>query len=37
MQLGIFPIEELWRKIRADELPDNKTQVAVLWALSGRG
>ena len=37
MQLGIFPLEELWRKIRADELPDNKTQVAVLWALSGRG
>jgi ADP-ribose diphosphatase len=37
MQLGIFPLEELWRKIRADELPDNKTQVAVLWALIGRG
>jgi ADP-ribose pyrophosphatase len=37
MQLGIFALEELWRKIRADELPDNKTQVAVLWALSGRG
>jgi ADP-ribose pyrophosphatase len=37
MQIGIFAIEELWRKIRADELPDSKTQVAVLWALSGRG
>jgi ADP-ribose pyrophosphatase len=37
MQLGIFAIEELWRKIRDDELPDSKTQVAVLWALSGRG
>ncbi len=36
MQLGIFELEDLWRKIRADELPDNKTQVAVLWALSGR-
>ena len=37
MQLGIFAIDELWRKIRADELPDSKTQIAVLWALSGRG
>ncbi len=37
MELGIFSIGELWRKIRADELPDNKTQVAVLWALSARG
>jgi len=37
MQLGIFTIDELWRKIRADELPDSKTQIAVLWALSGRG
>jgi ADP-ribose pyrophosphatase len=36
MQLGIFSIEELWRKIRANELPDSKTQIAVLWALSGR-
>ena len=36
MQLGIFSIEELWHKIRADELADSKTQVAVLWALSGR-
>lgn len=35
MELGIFAIEELWRKIRADELPDSKTQIAVLWALSG--
>jgi ADP-ribose pyrophosphatase len=37
MQLGIFTLEDLWRKIRADELPDSKTQIAVLWALSGRG
>lgn len=36
MELGIFSIDELWRKIRADELPDSKTQIAVLWALSGR-
>jgi ADP-ribose pyrophosphatase len=36
MELGIFSIDELMRKIRADELPDSKTQVAVLWALSGR-
>jgi len=36
MELGIFEIEELWRKIRADELPDAKTQISVLWALSGR-
>jgi len=37
MQLGIFALDDLWRKIRGNELPDNKTQVAVLWALSGRG
>jgi len=37
MQLGIFALDELWRKIRADELPDAKTQIAVLWALSARG
>jgi ADP-ribose pyrophosphatase len=37
MQLGIFTLADLWRKIRADELPDSKTQIAVLWALSGRG
>jgi ADP-ribose pyrophosphatase len=37
MECAIFPLEELWRKIRADELRDVKTQVAVLWALSGRG
>ena len=34
MQLGIFSIDELWRKIRADELTDSKTQIAVLWARS---
>jgi len=37
MELGIFALEDLWRKIRSDELPDSKTQIAVLWALSGRG
>jgi ADP-ribose pyrophosphatase len=36
MQLGIFAIDELWRKIRANELPDSKTQIAVLWALGAR-
>lgn len=36
IELGIFSLEELWQKIRRDELPDAKTQVAVLWALSGR-
>ena len=37
MQMGIFALDELWRKIRADELPDAKTQIAVLWALTTRG
>ncbi|GAC1585481.1 MAG: NUDIX hydrolase [Candidatus Elarobacter sp.] len=36
IELGIFSLEELWKKIRNDELADAKTQVAVLWALSGR-
>ncbi len=36
IELGIFGLDTLWRKMRADELPDAKTQVAVLWALSGR-
>jgi ADP-ribose pyrophosphatase len=31
--LGVFAIEDLWRMIRDDQLPDAKTQVAVLWAL----
>jgi len=30
---GVFGIEELWKLIRDDQLPDAKTQVAVLWAL----
>jgi ADP-ribose pyrophosphatase len=34
--LGVFGLEELWRMIRDDELPDAKTQVAVLWALGRR-
>jgi ADP-ribose pyrophosphatase len=37
MQQGIFSVDELWRKIRDDELPDSKTQIAVLWARSARG
>ena len=36
IEVGVFTLDELWRKIRADELTDCKTQVAVLWALSGR-
>ena len=36
IELGIFTLDDLWRKIRDDELPDAKTQVAVLWALSER-
>ncbi|WP_317995423.1 NUDIX hydrolase [Vulcanimicrobium alpinum] len=36
IEIGIFALDDLWRKIRADELPDAKSQVAVLWALSGR-
>jgi ADP-ribose pyrophosphatase len=36
IEVGIFSLEELWRMIRGDELPDAKSQVAVLWALSGR-
>jgi ADP-ribose pyrophosphatase len=31
--LGVFSVEELWQMIRDDQLPDAKTQVAVLWAL----
>jgi ADP-ribose pyrophosphatase len=36
IETGVFPLEELWNMIRADALPDAKTQVAVLWALTGR-
>lgn len=36
IELGIFAFETLWRKIQNDELPDAKTQIAVLWALNGR-
>ena len=36
IELGVFALDDLWRKVRADELPDAKTQVAVLWALSER-
>jgi ADP-ribose pyrophosphatase len=36
MEIGIFSLDELWRKIRADELTDSKTQIAVLWARGER-
>jgi ADP-ribose pyrophosphatase len=36
IELGVFSLETLWRKIQLDELPDAKTQIAVLWALNGR-
>jgi ADP-ribose pyrophosphatase len=36
METAIFGLEELWAMIRRDELRDVKTQVSVLWALSGR-
>ena len=35
METGIFALDELWRKIQADELTDSKTQIAVMWARSG--
>lgn len=34
IEVGVFAIEEVWRMIRAGELQDAKTQVAVLWALT---
>ena len=34
MEIGIFALDDLERKVRADELPDSKTQIAVLWARS---
>ena len=37
IELGVFTLDALWRKVRADELPDAKTQVSVLWALTERG
>ena len=36
IETGIFSLEHLWQMIRNDELTDAKTQVSVLWALSGR-
>lgn len=36
IELGIFTLDDLWQKIRSDELPDAKTQVSVLWALRER-
>ncbi|MBV9440582.1 MAG: NUDIX hydrolase [Candidatus Eremiobacteraeota bacterium] len=36
IELAVFPLEELRRLIAADALPDAKTQIAVLWALSGQ-
>jgi len=32
IELGVFAVDELLRRIRADELRDAKTQIAVLWA-----
>ena len=32
--LGTFAVDDLWRRIRHDDLRDAKTQVAVLWALA---
>jgi ADP-ribose pyrophosphatase len=31
-----FPLDELHAMIRADKLPDVKTQIAVMWALTAR-
>ena len=36
IEVGIFTLDDLWQKIRDNLLPDAKTQVAVLWALTGR-
>ncbi|MEA2688415.1 MAG: ADP-ribose pyrophosphatase [Candidatus Eremiobacteraeota bacterium] len=36
MELGIFSLDDLWAKMRANELTDSKTQIAVLWARSER-
>ncbi|HTW84094.1 MAG TPA: NUDIX hydrolase [Candidatus Sulfotelmatobacter sp.] len=36
IEVGIFPVDELWSKIQRGELQDCKTQVAVLWALTAR-
>jgi ADP-ribose pyrophosphatase len=36
IEVGTFTLDELWRMIRAGELQDAKTQVAVLWALSAQ-
>jgi ADP-ribose pyrophosphatase len=36
IETSVFRIDALWEMIRADQLPDAKTQVAVLWALTGR-
>jgi ADP-ribose pyrophosphatase len=30
---GVFALDALWKMIQDDQLPDAKTQVAVLWAL----
>jgi ADP-ribose pyrophosphatase len=34
--IATFPIERLREMIERDELPDAKTQISVLWALSAR-
>lgn len=36
METAVFTLDALRRKIEADELPDAKTQIGVLWALNAR-
>ncbi len=36
IQTRVFALDELQTMLRADELPDAKTQIAVLWALTAR-
>jgi ADP-ribose pyrophosphatase len=36
IEIRTFELDELQAMIRADQLPDAKTQIAVMWALSAR-
>jgi ADP-ribose pyrophosphatase len=36
IETGTFELDELYAMMRADELPDAKTQIALMWALSAR-
>jgi ADP-ribose pyrophosphatase len=36
IEMRAFALDELAAMIRADELPDAKTQIAVMWALTAR-